>query len=67
MKTMTTLACMAAFAALAASSVRAEDSFRRAVIDPLSGPSATTGEVGLKSCSSWRVRSTQQTASRSEK
>jgi branched-chain amino acid transport system substrate-binding protein len=49
MKTMTTLACMAAFAALAASSVRAEDSFRRAVIDPLSGPSATTGEVGLKS------------------
>ena len=49
MKTMTTLACMAAFAALAASSVRAEDSFRRAVIDPLSGPIATTGEVGLKS------------------
>jgi len=40
MKTMTTLACMAAFAALAASSVRAEDSFRLAVIDPLSGPSA---------------------------
>jgi len=46
---MTTLACMAAFAALAASSVRAEDSFRLAVIDPLSRPSATTGEVGLKS------------------
>jgi branched-chain amino acid transport system substrate-binding protein len=48
MKTMTTLACMA-FAVLAASSVWAEDSFRLAVIDPLSGPSATTGEVGLKS------------------
>jgi hypothetical protein len=48
MKTMTTLACMAAFAALAASSVRAEDSFRLAVIDPLSRPGATTGEVGLK-------------------
>jgi branched-chain amino acid transport system substrate-binding protein len=37
------------FAALAASSVPAEDGFRLAVIDPLSGPSATTGEVGLKS------------------
>ena len=41
MKTMTTLACMAAFTALAASSVRAEDSFRLAVIHPLSGPGAT--------------------------
>jgi len=40
MKTMTTLACMA-FAVLAASSVWAEDSFRLAVIDPLSGPGAT--------------------------
>jgi branched-chain amino acid transport system substrate-binding protein len=40
---------MAAFAALVASSVRAEDSFRLAVIDPLSRPGATTGEVGLKS------------------
>ena len=49
MKTMTTLACMAAFTALAASSVRAEDSFRLSVIHPLSGPGATTGEVGLKS------------------
>jgi len=49
MNTMTKLACMAAFAALAASSVRAEDSFRLAVIDPLSRPGATTGEVGLKS------------------
>jgi hypothetical protein len=48
MNTMTKLACMAAFAALAASSVRAEDSFRLAVIDPLSRPAATTGEVGLK-------------------
>jgi hypothetical protein len=28
---------------------RTEDSFRLAVIDPLSGPSATTGELGLKS------------------
>jgi hypothetical protein len=41
MKTMTRLACMAAFTALAASSVRAEESFRLAVIDPLSGPGAT--------------------------
>ena len=49
MRTMTRLACEAAFTALAASSVRAEDSFRLAVIDPLYGPSATTGEVGLKS------------------
>jgi hypothetical protein len=40
MKTMTRLACMAAFTALAASSVRAEESFRLAVIDPLSGPGA---------------------------
>jgi branched-chain amino acid transport system substrate-binding protein len=49
MKTMTRLVCMAAFTALATSSVRAEDGFRLAVIDPLSGPGATTGEVGLKS------------------
>jgi branched-chain amino acid transport system substrate-binding protein len=29
-------------------SARAEDSFRIGLIDPLSGPAATTGEVGLK-------------------
>jgi len=30
------------------SSVQAEDTFRIGLIDPLSGPAATTGEVGLK-------------------
>ena len=40
---------LAAAGALACcSSVQAEDTFRIGLIDPLSGPAATTGEVGLK-------------------
>jgi branched-chain amino acid transport system substrate-binding protein len=40
---------LAAAGALACcSSAQAEDSFRIGLIDPLSGPAATTGEVGLK-------------------
>jgi branched-chain amino acid transport system substrate-binding protein len=40
---------LAAAGALACfSSAEAEDSFRIGLIDPLSGPAATTGEVGLK-------------------
>ena len=38
----------AAGAIVSCSSVHAEDAFRIGLIDPLSGPAATTGEVGLK-------------------
>ena len=38
----------AAGAIVSCSSVHAEDKFRIGLIDPLSGPAATTGEVGLK-------------------
>jgi len=38
----------AAVALACCSSVQAEDNFRIGLIDPLSGPAATTGEVGLK-------------------
>ncbi|MFT4116065.1 ABC transporter substrate-binding protein [Bradyrhizobium sp.] len=47
-KTLKTVACVAALTALSIAAARAEDAFRLAVIDPLSGPAATTGEVGLK-------------------
>jgi branched-chain amino acid transport system substrate-binding protein len=42
------LAFVVAGAVACGSSVQAEDSFRIGLIDPLSGPAATTGEVGLK-------------------
>lgn len=42
------LAFAVAGAVACGSSVQAEDSFRIGLIDPLSGPAATTGEVGLK-------------------
>jgi Fumarylacetoacetate (FAA) hydrolase family/Thiamine pyrophosphate enzyme, N-terminal TPP binding domain len=40
--------CAVAVAALWNVSARADDTLRLAAIDPLSGPAATTGEVGLK-------------------
>lgn len=40
--------CAVTMTVLSGASAWADDAFRLAVIDPLSGPAATTGEVGLK-------------------